>query len=248
LQENILQNRMNALAALQKVDLEIAVLLKSAENVPKEVAELEKQLGSQKSAVAAEHAKLDDLERQRRTLDSTIVEERDKVRKWEGRLAEQRSTREYSALAREIDIAKKGQQTMVEETQSLEKQALLQRELLKQKDAEFVTAAQGLNERMAFLKNKLAEVGAAVARIDDRRATAAKEVESTLLKKYEVVRKKRSPAFVAVTGQGTCSGCRMNIPPRLFHQLLQSKGIDTCPSCQRLIFAEDSGPVADGEA
>ena len=48
------------------------------------------------------------MERQRRrTLEQNIAEEKDKVRKWETRLSEQRSTREYAALAREIDIAKK---------------------------------------------------------------------------------------------------------------------------------------------
>ncbi len=238
---------MVALTELQKVDLEIAALRKSADTFPKEFAELEKRLGAQQSAMAAEHSKLEDLERQRKTLDLTIIEERDKVKKWESRLAEQRSTREYSALAREIDIAKKGQQTMVEETQALEKQATLQRELLKQKDAEFATVAASLGERMALTKSKLAEVEKAVAQIDGRRSTAAKSVDGDLLRKYEVVRKKRSPAFVSVKGQGTCSGCRMNVPPRLFHQLLQTKGIDVCPSCQRLIYAEDSAPAVEEE-
>src|SRR5256885_12192852 len=51
---------------------------------------------------------------------STISEEKDKVKKWEGRLTEQRSTREYSALAREIDIAKKSNLRSEEHTSELQ--------------------------------------------------------------------------------------------------------------------------------
>ena len=43
------------------------------------------------------------------------------MKKWEARLAEQRSTREYAALAREIDIAKKANLTMAEELVELGK-------------------------------------------------------------------------------------------------------------------------------
>jgi predicted nucleic acid-binding Zn-ribbon protein len=106
-----LREKLLALAALQKVDLDIAALKKNAEAYPREMSELEKQLGAAKAAVDAERSKLEQLESQKRSLEETIAEDRDKVRKWEARLAEQRSTREYSALAREIDIAKKGQQT-----------------------------------------------------------------------------------------------------------------------------------------
>ncbi len=242
-----MREKLQALTELQKVDLEIVALKKSAETYPKEISDIDKQLLVKKSALNAEHTKLDELERSRRTLEQTIVDERDKVKKWEGRLAEQRSTREYSALAREIDIAKKGQQTMVEETQALEKQAALQRELLKQKDAEFVATSQTLNERMEILKSRLIEVERSVSEIDSRRMAASKAVDADLLRRYDVVRKKRSPALVSVRGQGTCSGCRMNIPPRQFHQLLVSKGVDVCPSCQRLIYAEDSTPPVEDE-
>ncbi len=109
-----MRDKLLALAALQKVDIDIAALKKNAEAYPREMAELEKQLAAAKAAVDAERAKLEQLESQRRSLEQTLVEEKDKVRKWETRLSEQRSTREYSALAREIDIAKKGQLTMTE--------------------------------------------------------------------------------------------------------------------------------------
>ena len=139
-----MRDKLLALAALQKVDLDIAALKKNAEVYPREMSELEKQLNAAKASVDAERTKLEQLESQRRTLEQTIADDKDKVKKWETRLTEQRSTREYSALAREIDIAKKGQLTMAEEVQELGRQAVVQREVVKAKEAEFTGKTKDL--------------------------------------------------------------------------------------------------------
>ncbi len=241
-----MRDKLLALAALQKVDLDIAALKKNAEVYPREMSELEKQLNTAKAAVDAERTKLEQLESQKRTLEQTITEDKDKVRKWEGRLTEQRSTREYSALAREIDIAKKGQLTMAEEVQELGRQAIVQREVVKTKEGEFTGKTKDLVDRIAALRAKLSEVEAQVKVVDAQREAAAKGVDATLLRQYDVVRKKRMPALVPVNHPGTCSGCRMNIPPQRFNTLVASKGIDTCPSCTRIIYAAETleAPVA----
>ncbi len=235
-----MRDKLLALAALQKVDLDIAALKKNAETYPREMAELEKQLSAAKAAVDAERTRLEQLDSQKRTLEQTITEDRDKVRKWEARLSEQRSTREYSALAREIDIAKKGQLTMAEEVQELGRQGLVQRELVKAKETDFGTQTQSLVDRIDVLRGKLAEVEAQVKSVDLKRAESAQSVDATLLRQYDVVRKKRMPALVPVNAPGTCSGCRMNIPAQRFNTLVATRGIDTCPACSRIIYAAET--------
>ncbi len=235
-----MREKLLALSSLQTVDLEIVALRKQADAYPKEIAELEKKIAGHRSAVEAERQKLDDLERQRSTLEATVSEDKDKVRKWEGRLAEQRSTREYAALAREIDIAKKGQQTMSEEIVELNRQAGVQRELVKQKDAELQGKTGELVEKVTALKGKLDEVLKQIAEVDGRRSAAATGVDGTLLKRYDVVRKKRMPALVAVFAPGKCSGCSMNIPAQMYNTMVASRGVDMCPSCSRMIYAESA--------
>jgi predicted nucleic acid-binding Zn-ribbon protein len=234
-----LREKLLALAALQKVDVDAAVLKKNADGYPREIAELEKQLAAQRAAVDAERARLDDLDRQKTTLEQTIADDKDKVRKWEARLTEQRSTREYSALAREIDIAKKGQQTMGEEVVELGRQSTLQREVVRQKEAEFRAKTKDLLERVEGLKAKLAEVERQAKDVATRRAEVAKAVDHELLRRYDNIRRKRMPALVAVVAPGTCTGCRMNIRPQMYNQLVASRGVDVCPSCSRIIYAAE---------
>ncbi len=235
-----MRDKLLALVSLQKVDLDIAALRKNAETYPRDIGELEKQLSAAKSAIDSEKSKLDDLDKQRSSLELTMSEDKDKVRKWEARLAEQRTTREYSALAREIDIAKKGQVTMAEDLVELGKQATLQREVLKTRQGEFEGTTLELEEKIEGLKKKLAEVEKQVRGLDVKRADAAKTVDTTLLRQYDNVRRKRMPALSAVHAPGTCGGCRMNIPAQRFNALVASKGIDVCPSCNRIIYAAES--------
>ncbi len=235
-----MREKLLALVALQKVDLEIAGLRKSADTFPKQIAELEKELGAARSAMDAEKAKLNDLDRQRMNLEATIAEEKDKVKKWEGRLTEQRSTREYSALAREIDIAKKSNLTMSEELVELGKAVATQRTAAGAKETEFNARAKDLGAKMNELRAKLSEAEAGVKGLEGSRSDAAAKVDKDLLKRYDHVKKKRMPAMASVVSPGTCTGCRMNVPPQLYNTLRTTLGYDVCPSCQRVIYAAEA--------
>src|SRR5256885_12875809 len=89
---------------------------------------------------------------------STISEEKDKVKKWEARLTEQRTTREYSALAREIDIAKKSNITMTEDLATLQKaREDLENASLEKKDA-LDAKQQTVGKEADELKTKIGEL------------------------------------------------------------------------------------------
>jgi hypothetical protein len=231
---------LKALDELQKVDIEVAKLRKAADVHPKQLAELERELGAARSAIEAERTRLADVERQKTALEQNIADEKDKVKKWEQRLSEQRSTREYSALAREIDIAKKANQTMADELVELAKTLGAQREAVKAKEAEFTTRQQTLSGKMAELRGKLAEAEAQVKALEGKRSGVASAVDANLLRRYETVRKKKLPALVGVVFGGTCQGCNMNVPPQMYNNLRVSLGTDVCPSCHRIIYAVEA--------
>lgn len=234
-----MQDKLKALGELQKVDLEIAALRKSSEVFPRQMAELEKELASVRGMVEAERTRLTELERQKRTLEQNIVDEKDKVKKWEARLAEQRSTREYAALAREIDIARKANATMAEEVLELGKQQAVAREAVKAKEQELAGRQDQIGGRLSELREKVAAFDGQVKALDGKRQDAAGKVDRTLLQRYESVRKKKLPVLVFVQS-GTCTGCNMNIPPQLYNTLKVTLGMDVCPSCHRMICAPEA--------
>ena len=234
-----MREKLKALSELQKVDLDISALKKSAELFPKQIAELEKELAGHRAAVDAERARLNDIESQKRSLEQTLSDEKEKVKKWEARLAEQRSTREYAALAREIDIAKKSNQTTADELVQLGLSQTSAREAVKAKEAAYAARQDQLSGQMGDLKAKLAQADAQAKALEGQREGFSTKVDPNLLRKYEAVRKKKLPALAGVQMPGTCQGCNMNVPPQLYNTLRTTSGTDLCPSCHRIIYAAE---------
>src|SRR5690348_13029829 len=117
--------------------------------------------------------------------------EKDKVRKWESRLNELKTPREYAALARELDIAKKTNQTADEEIKrlaleygELKKEVESGDQALAQKEA--VVAREGEE-----IRNVLSGVQARMAELEAERKKLVEQCDRSLVSKYERIRKQR---------------------------------------------------------
>jgi hypothetical protein len=166
--------------------------------------------------------------------------ERDKVKKWEGRLGEIKTPREFAALSREIDIAKKTNDGQSEQVRELTAQAA---EIKKSIDAK----EEVLSEREAGAQAETEEIEKARAAADEkmkaleaRRAAAVKVVDPGLLAKYENIKRRRAGIAIAQVVGMTCKGCHRNVPPQLAITLQRANSIETCPNCHRIIYSADA--------
>ena len=101
-----LREKLKALEELQQIDLDAGGVRGETEGVPGRQAEIEAAVAAAKKAYEAEKTRLEDNERERRQIEALLQMERDKVKKWEGRLGDIKTPREYAALSREIDIGR----------------------------------------------------------------------------------------------------------------------------------------------
>ncbi len=235
-----LREKLKALEELQQIDLDAAGVRGEAEGIPVRRAEVEVAVAAAKKAYDAEKVRLDDNERERRQIETLLGMERDKVKKWEGRLGEIKTPREYAALSREIDIARKTNDTQSEGLRALVAAAA---ELQRSVEA----AADALSEREMAAKDELAalvkrdaEYTARLADLEARRAEAAKRVEPALLSRYENIKKRRAGIAVAPVIGNTCRGCNRNIPPQLSIVLQRADSVETCPNCNRIIYSAEA--------
>jgi len=241
-----LNAKVKALVDLQRVDSDILELTRAGEAHPQRLAELDHKLEQAKAALENEQQRLAANEKQRRDIETQVQTEKDTIKKWEGRLTELRTPREYAALSREIDIAKKSVENLEQQNAELRataepiKQAIdhRQKELLAQHETIGVEA-RDIRAKMSSLKEKLDT-------LEGQRTEAMRVVDPSLLSRYEAIRKKRGVALVPAQG-GTCRGCHMSLPPQLSNLLRAGQvDIETCPSCHRLVYAPDPAPEAAG--
>jgi uncharacterized protein len=235
-----LREKLKALEELQQVDLEAHEVKTELDALPARRTEIEGRIVEARKAYDDEKARIEGNERERRQLESLLAMERDKVKKWEGRLGEIRTPREYAALSREIDIAKKTNDGQAEQIKELAAQAgEIQKALDARSDAlaEREESAQAelkaLDERRAAGEEKLRQ-------LETRRVDAAKLVDPGLLAKYENIKRRRAGIAVAPVVGMTCKGCHRNIPPQLAITLQRANSIETCPNCHRIIYSAEA--------
>jgi uncharacterized protein len=239
-----LNAKVQALIDLQRVDSEINELTRSGEAHPLRLAELERLIGQAKSLMEGEQQKLADNEKQRRDLEQQVTAERDTIKKWEGRLSDLRTPREYSALSREIDIAKKTVEGLEEQGRELRGMADPIKKAIDERQLELMERQEAVGGEAQEIRQKIGALKGRLAQLQETREKAARLVDPALLTRYEAIRKKRSVAVVPVVN-GTCRGCHMNLPPQMFNMLRSGQiTIETCPSCHRLFYAPDPPPEA----
>ena len=244
-----LREKLKALEELQQIDLDLNEIQAAISAHPVKKSELEAGVVSARKTWEQEQARLEQNERERRQLESLLGMERDKVKKWEGRLGEIRTPREYAALSREIDIAKKTNEGQAEQVKELTAQAEGLRKGVETREEELSereAAAQASSEEID--KKKAADEERAKA-LEARRAEAAKVVDPGLLAKYENIKRRRAGVAIAPVVGMTCKGCHRNIPPQLAITLQRANSIETCPNCHRIIYsAEAVNPPAPSPA
>ncbi len=233
-----IKERLEGLQILNQLDADVLVLKKAGQVFPARLAELDEALKAIKQRTEAERVRLDEIESKHVSLEASIAMEKDKVKKWEARLVEQRSTREYTALAREIDIVKKTIASQ-EELFVATKEEL---ERARQQLAEAQTAQSSQSRKISSEKTKIRKQiekhEEELAAMAEKRAELARTIEPALLARYESACRHTGTGLAAVARAGTCRGCNMRIRPQL-HNILRAEAIESCPSCHRLIYAEE---------
>jgi predicted nucleic acid-binding Zn-ribbon protein len=244
-----LREKLKALEELQQIDLEANEVKAELDALPARRAQADAAAATARKAWDDEKARLEANERERRQLETLLGMERDKVKKWEGRLGDIKTPREYAALSREIDIAKKTNDTQSEHVKELATQAAeiqkaidAKEEELSEREAAAQAAAEDVEKRRAAADERMRG-------LETRRAAAVKLVDPALLAKYENIKRRRAGVAIAPVVGMTCKGCHRNIPPQLAITLQRANSIETCPNCHRIIYsAEAVNPPAPSPA
>jgi len=231
-----LNEQLNRLIELQKIDTEIHILRDMINAFPKKITEAESPLKETQLAFNMISQKLDALERKKRDKESLLEDTGEKIKKLKSRTADIKTNKEYQALLHEIESVEKEQWsteneilTIMEEFEATSKQT-------KSEEAKYKV----YKEKIDVLKRKLeqerdvAEKELHVLKQD--RAKIAETVDKESYYLYKTLIEACNGLAVTEAKEEICQGCNMNIPPQLFVELKKNEFISTCPQCRRIIY------------
>ncbi len=232
------------LKQLQEVDMQIT-------NVSQEKNELEENLKRDEDAYQSAEQAIAEftkdyalLDTERKAKEAEIQQTNEMIRRWDTRLKEAKSGREYQAFMREINGAKKDISEIenavlkiMEDIEKINKNTEEQKQKLEEIGKRLHQVSDQNKDRISFLSKQ-------IDKFDVQRNAIAKNVSPGLLNLYEQIRKQRNVAIVAVK-KSVCQGCYVNIPPQLYNEVMTNSRIIHCPHCQRILYygAEDRDAV-----
>lgn len=231
-----MKKNIRNLVALQAIDIQI-------QKLDKKIAEGDAMLGDQqaiidekKENITALEEKIVAAESRNRSLEAETEDENLRIKDRQTKLMNVQTNREYQSLLREIEDAKKANNSREEEIVLLMEQIEAHQNTIAEEQAKCKEGEKELAETEAEMSQQTQEFDTEKTKILEKRETKAKNISQALLKKYDRLRENRKGVAVAGATSAVCQGCFMNIPPQLFNELLREQELLSCPTCNRMLY------------
>jgi predicted nucleic acid-binding Zn-ribbon protein len=227
---------MELLRELQGLDQELLRVRQNRQKLEAELAALGADQERVQAMVDSLAGDLDRLHTERRELVQALAQEQENVKKAEGRLPTIKTQKDYVAVLKEIDTAKKMNKDIHDrilakdgETESLGRE-------MEEKQAELAAISEKVAGRRTEIEANLAAFDENLGEKSTHRDALAKQVPLQVLKRYQMLLERRAGVAVVEARKGTCLGCNMHLPPQLFNSLFTSRETQSCPHCNRMLF------------
>jgi predicted nucleic acid-binding Zn-ribbon protein len=224
------------LVSLQEIDL----LIDGIDNKIKlEQDELDKRisaLADRESHISTLDETINELEKERRTLEDEMSDKIGHVKERQSKMMQVQTTREQTALLKEIEDAKRNVKENEEKIVSIMEQ-------VEKLTAEVTEEKNIMKADKSLVTEATDKVGSAIDSLNkgkktkqNKRDKQAQAVETARIRKYDLLRERRNGLAIVNVLDGVCQGCFMNLPPQQYNMLLRGDQLLECPSCQRLIY------------
>jgi predicted nucleic acid-binding Zn-ribbon protein len=231
---------LEKLSEVQSRDLELLALEEERKKTPPELIELRRRKESLEAALAQTLDK-------RREVQKTVNDNELELQNLEARRKSAADAAVAAASGKEASQYQNQELQFATRVQELEEDTMPLLERLEALDAE----SEALRAQLAELEPQLEQVASAedarVSALDEKAAALmgerdalAREIDGSLLKQYEQVRRaKRGLGLVAVIDMQRCGGCNMRLPMHVVQKVANSASVTRCPSCGRILWVPE---------
>lgn len=238
---------LDVLRRLQALDDEVRDIVERRDAIVQTLTQLGKVLDQFDRGLAEKRDKLAEAATWHRQKTEELESAREKLSKGKSKLAGVTRSKEYVAVNKELENARKEITQKEDEVAKLqvaieEFRAVIAKDEVKVRDlrAEAQQTELASKESLGVMEKKIAEV-------DERRSIVTAKVDRGIVARFtKIARARGGRAVVAVSG-GCCQGCHMYLQPAIVEHLMRGSSLVVCPHCQRYLYGETSHD-ADGNA
>lgn len=233
-----MQEKMSLLRDLQEIDQEISSIEEVCSGYQQELTEFRQQADEVQEMLDQLADEIGRLRQDEAQIQLELDKQRDSVAKAEARLPGIQTQKEYVAVLKEIDMAKKGNKELDEQLKTKQDEIATLVEEQKEKEANLAAINENAKARGTELNQLISASDEKLKQHKGTREAVVSDVPKSLLRKYQGLFKRRNGLALAIARNGACLGCNMQLPPQLFNRLLLGEELQTCPHCNRILYVE----------
>jgi predicted nucleic acid-binding Zn-ribbon protein len=236
--EDALREKITRLVSLQAIDRELCQLEESLSTIAGSV----EQIRVEAELYQAEFDRLSEEDQnstmKRRQLEKELAEGEARTRNKRMRLTQVRNDKEMQALTHEVEAQKETNQRLESEVLMLMEGAEQRTQRIAELTALVATKREDLAAAEKGIAAQVEDLKISITKQRVERDQMARDIESSLLQRYEMIFSRRGGLAVAEAKGETCQGCRMRLPPQLYNELQKHLRVNFCPNCQRILYCE----------
>jgi predicted nucleic acid-binding Zn-ribbon protein len=241
-----LQNQLELLKQLQKIDSAISITEHNRSVYPNEVEQLERELERKSQRAEKEKVLLEEIQKEKVRKEQSLALEGERLRKSQDRLLSVKTNKEYQAALKEIDDIKQGCNDLETEVLVIMEKADALTRAIKEQEIEDQTWKQEFEKKKEALQTEIKKSDLELGTQKKMRTEAVQGVQPDLVKKYDVLIQRRQGVAVVSIQDGLCQGCNMNIPPQKILEIRKSNNaIMNCPYCNRILYFDEEPVESD---
>ena len=238
--EMSVEDKLQALYELQKVDSEIDKIKILRGELPLEVQDLEDEVAGLETRIANFESEVENLDNIISKKNNEVVNAQALIKKYEEQQMNVRNNREFDSLSKEIEY----QTLEIELSEKRKKEFAAQ---VKDKNIQIDESRTILNERQGDLQNKKSELDEIIADTQKEEGLLNKKseeienkIEPRLLQAYKKIRSNARNGLAVVTVErDACGGCFNKIPPQRQLDIRSRKKIIVCEYCGRILVDQE---------
>ena len=237
MQELTVEEKLQNLYELQRIDTEIDKIKTLRGELPLEVQDLEDEIAGLETRIENLKVELGELDKTSSTRKMDIKKAEEAIKKYSEQLDNVRNNREYDALSKEIEF----QTLEIELCEKRIKEFAAQEEEKSQEVAESTAALEERQKDLDVKKSELDEIISETKQEEEKLRDKAKELETKieprLLQSFKRIRKNsRNGLGIVYVQRDACGGCFNKIPPQRQLDIRSRKKIIVCEYCGRIMI------------
>ena len=231
-----MNSQLKFLIELQTFDLRIFQIQDAQRKAPDLLKAAETPLQDLLSRLQTLKNTGETLATQQRSAERELATQEDLLHKVRNRLSELKTNKEYQAHLFEIEQARKKKDSIEESVLETMERVEENKNAVQELEAQAQEAQKVFDVEKASLEAESTELTNELTDLTQQQQQVADTVEKPLLARYNRLKIMRKGYAVAEVQEGSCGGCRLQLPPQLVAEVRRGNELMDCSYCHRILF------------